>query len=591
MKKLLYIKNKIPFNEKFEKIIVRLIASWCFLNTFSILYSPENIMNVEFSSSISTSFWFLFFAFAFVSLSVVAKIFKTFNTDAMFLLILVITYVFTCVIMASNIYLALGLLIPLALCLYYVIKRFEHLCLFKDLSNKFVKTNVIMLVLIILTIVGGLTTLKYFTFSSPNYDFGLFSQMFYYMKETFIPYCTSERDKLLSHFAIHISPVFYMILPVYMIFPSPATLQIFQAVLIASCTIPVYLLCKHYKLSNKVTFLVTIMMAFFPALSGGAFYDFHENAFLTPLILWMLYFSEKNKYISAYIFMLLTLTVKEDASIYIIFIALYFIFSGRKIKYGTIMLISAIAYFSVALYLLEKYGTGVMVNRFNNYYSLQDNKTLFMVIINVLKNPAYVIKECFNEEKLLFSLQMLLPLGFLPLMNKKWSQFILLGPFVLVNLMSNYVYQHSIYFQYVYGVIAIFFYLTIINITQIRTETKRYIVPMATAFSVVLFLSAIFPKTTYVHSAIKNKTDYEQIRASLELVPDDAKVVSSTFYLAHLSQRKEIYEVEYTKHDGDYLVLDLRYETGRKTMKGLDNTQYQLISYKEGLIAVYKNIS
>ena len=69
--------------------------------------------------------------------------------------------------------------------------------------------------------VSAITVYRYLTYSSPNYDFGLFCNMFHNMKETGLPNITSERDMLLSHFAVHISPAYYLMLPFYMIFPSP----------------------------------------------------------------------------------------------------------------------------------------------------------------------------------------------------------------------------------------------------------------------------------------------------------------------------------------------------------------------------------
>ena len=64
------------------------------------------------------------------------------------------------------------------------------------------------------------------TFSTPSYDFGIFSQMFHYMKTSGQPLTTLERDGLLSHFAVHVSPIYYLLLPVYCLFPKPETLQV-----------------------------------------------------------------------------------------------------------------------------------------------------------------------------------------------------------------------------------------------------------------------------------------------------------------------------------------------------------------------------
>jgi len=85
---------------------------------------------------------------------------------------------------------------------------------------------------------------RYLTFSCPTYDMGLFSQMFYNMKETGLPLTTLERDALLSHFKVHLSPIYYLMLPFYCIFPHPLTLQVLQAAVMASALIPLRLICK-----------------------------------------------------------------------------------------------------------------------------------------------------------------------------------------------------------------------------------------------------------------------------------------------------------------------------------------------------------
>ena len=81
--------------------------------------------------------------------------------------------------------------------------------------------------LIILTIAAAvwfsftavMTVLRYRLNYAPAYDFGIFSQMYYYMDKCLSPLTTCERDGLLSHFAVHLSPVFYVLLPFYKLVP------------------------------------------------------------------------------------------------------------------------------------------------------------------------------------------------------------------------------------------------------------------------------------------------------------------------------------------------------------------------------------
>jgi uncharacterized membrane protein len=127
------------------------------------------------------------------------------------------------------------------------------------------------------------------SFSTPTYDFGIFAQMFYNMKECGLPMTTVERDGLLSHFAVHVSPIYYLLLPFYWFYPVPAVLQILQALVITSAVIPLWKIGKNHGLSEGERILICGMLLLFPAFSGGTSYDIHENCFLAPLILWIFY--------------------------------------------------------------------------------------------------------------------------------------------------------------------------------------------------------------------------------------------------------------------------------------------------------------
>jgi hypothetical protein len=64
------------------------------------------------------------------------------------------------------------------------------------------------------------TVARVYSFSTPTYDFGIFAQMFHSMRTTGLPITTVERDGALSHFAVHVSPIYYLLLPFYAIFPT-----------------------------------------------------------------------------------------------------------------------------------------------------------------------------------------------------------------------------------------------------------------------------------------------------------------------------------------------------------------------------------
>nr|WP_289707141.1 DUF2079 domain-containing protein [Enterocloster clostridioformis] len=62
------------------------------------------------------------------------------------------------------------------------------------------------------------------------------------MDKCLSPLTTCERDGLLSHFAVHLSPVFYVLLPFYKLVPRPETLLVLQSLVVISGMVPLCLL-------------------------------------------------------------------------------------------------------------------------------------------------------------------------------------------------------------------------------------------------------------------------------------------------------------------------------------------------------------
>ncbi len=398
--------------------------------------------------------------------------------------------------------------------------------------------------------------LRYETYASPNFDFGIFCQMFHNMSETLVPNTTCERDYLLSHFAVHFSPICYLLLPVYWLFPYPNTLQIAQAIILMSGVIPVVLIAKDKGFSNKSAGVMAFLYCSFPAISLGCNYDFHENCFLLPLLLWTFYFGERERYIPLFIFAILALLVKEDVFIYVIIYGIFLIASRKKYQTGTLLCASALVYFVVSYTILTRSGLGIMSDsRFGNL--IYGDGGLLGVVKTLITNPGYAISQLFIDNngesitKLTYIVKLLLPLAFLPLITKKMSRYILLAP-MLLNLLSAWPYQCDLNFQYHFGITAFLIYASIINAAELKSEPKRYIFVIACVCSFILYIGLVFGSQTYL---VKNqalfKDTYDKMDEVLcEYIPDDASVACTTFIVPHLANREEIYETYYHKVNG-----------------------------------------
>ncbi len=410
-------------------------------------------------------------------------------------------------------------------------------------------------------VTGTVTCLRYANYQSPNYDFGLFCQMFHYLKETLLPLTTSERNQLLSHFAVHLSPIWYVLLPAYCLFPSPYTLQIAQAVVLALGLIPLYLICRKRGLSPKATLAFSGLYALYPALSTGAFFDIHENCFLPPLLLTLFACYEYGKYKGLFLAAAGVLLVKEDAAVYLLFFALFLFFSEKERRRALWLAGMGIGYFLLAILWLQWQGEGAMFGRYDN---LTGTEGLLSLPDTLLRNPGFFLTQLFHTDsgdggKLLYLFQLLVPLAGLPVLARRPGRLLLLAP-LLLNLLTQYRYQYDIGFQYSFGIAAFLFYAAVLNTSELPPRWRPRLLLYAGAACLLLFQTAVLPfLNNQVALVRENAALNAQLDEAMDAVPEGASVTASTMFVPHLSQRDVLYELTYhPTPDTDYLVLDLR---------------------------------
>lgn len=480
----------------------------------------------------------------------------------------------------NGIYRALLCVVIIGFLAYYCLYDSKRsYCLPKPLASGITVCSV----LLVFAVCAAILVSRYLGYKSGRWDFGIFTQMFDNMRDSFSMATTCERDRLLSHFAVHISPVYYLLLPLYYVFPSPVTLQLSQAAIIASAVIPLCLLCKRLKLSHTKTAVISLIFALYPVIIGSSNYDFHENCFMLPFMLWLFYFIEKDSRAGTYIFMFLNLSIKEDAAIPLAFVGLYLIVSKKKYLRGGIMFAACAVYYCICTALLTRYGDGTLA--LTHYGNFGDGVFTGMLKA-VASAPFYFISQCINEDKLKYLIVLIVPLGAAPFLNRKLSPLILLCPIILMNLVTDYKNQFSPYFYYNYAAAAILFYLSICNLSQLSAKLQRLCCIFS--LSAVLLISPLItlPLTSEITDYMQGRTQYEQLDAILADLPADASVRASECFVPHLFEIDELYALP-CKTETDYVAVDLKNDAA-KDSDFANNGDYVQVNRIDGLIAVYQ---
>lgn len=463
------------------------------------------------------------------------------------------------------------------------------------------------LALLHIGVLSRILVLRVQNFNTPNFDFGLFVQMFHYMDKTGLPLTTLERNTLLSHFQVHFSPIFYLLLPFYKLWPRPETLQILQILVAASALIPAFLIVRELRLPRGWQTALCALLLLHPGLSGSSLYDLHENCFLAPLILWLLWAALRRKWGAFSVFALLLLGVKEDAFIYLFSVGLWLFCGGipscegqavldplkagkagerpvneevrekqqainmkvsEKKKWqplssnsvqvaGLFSMLVALIFFTAVSAWLSRSGEGVMLYRFENIQALPD-WGLLGYALTAFSLPGWILEQLFMPDKLLYLLKMLLPFGLLPLFSRRLRHGFLLLPFVLINLLSNWSYQYDLNFQYHYGTTVLLFFVSAVvlwesqttwrsDVLAARPDPLRRLVAALLAFALFSASALTLPEWSWRLRSELAEASLDQfspdVHEALAAIPESDCVYTTGFFAAALAARPHIFEV------------------------------------------------
>ena len=564
---LIVTKLKTAFSG--SRVVCRAISSFTLLAFVNLCIRPQ-FTDISTLGEVRLAPSLFLFAAIFLLLSAAALAFHTVNTDSFALPVGALLDAF---MLCSGFYyrsyadkllFALAATLFLTLALIYFRTQNHRLFLKISINNKWILLGSAAAAAIFIgTTIAIASVIRYELYYTPNFDFGIFAQAFRNMKAHGLPLTTCERDRLFSHFSVHISPILYLLLPVYAIFPSPVTLQVSQALLIAGGAFPLFFICRKRGLSGLHTCLFMALYALFPAISTGTNYDFHENCFLLPLLLLAFWALEYDKMIPFYVSALLVLAVKEDAFIYIIILALFMIAEKRRRLHALIISAVGVLYFVFCVFMLSRYGEGVMAGRYANLLPYGEGG-LTGILRTFVLDPGYVLSQIFTGGepfgKLMYFLLMFLPLGFLPFASKKPARW-LLTALVAMNLIADSIYQYDIGFQYGFGVAAFLFYAAVLNFSELTEKARTALITLALASCLTLWpLFYGAGMRDYIGDAVRDGEKCEVIDSALETIPEEASVAASTFMLAHVCNRDTVYEIFYHKDltEVEYVVFDMR---------------------------------
>ncbi len=441
-------------------------------------------------------------------------------------------------------------------------------------------------------------------------------------------------------FGIHFSPVLFLVLPVYKVFQSTASLLVLQSFVVALGAVPLYLIGLKETENPKYAFLFSFLYLIYPPLLGLNLFDFHTQAFLPVFLFFAFYYFSSKKFLRYFLFIILALSVVEFVPFIVIFFGLYGFWIKRKeithsmrtlnykflfnkvIASSILTVILGISWYIIARTVIFICNPMVLPNR--NWVQFGDPVYNPLGLLwNVVSNPLRTLQLILPSigEKLLYIFGLLAPVGLLSLLDV--PSLLIGAPWFIAVFLSNYPpYYTVVGYQYIAFATPFVFISAMRGSKKLPVLKSRfnrlcqfnvsigdlgkkmlalfYISVLVVSYVVLFyqsnigFLAGRVSGRSLQHLAALNKI--------LGLVPQDASIMTQNDIHPHVSQRMYAYAmwewnasssagnvsaVEFFLQNvsPDYVLIDTTSEWYRDNLE-----RYTLELIKNGSYGIYASV-
>ncbi len=373
------------------------------------------------------------------------------------------------------------------------------------------------------------------------FDTGIFDQGTWLISQGKNPFVTVRGLHL---FADHATYIQVLIAPLYWLWDSTKLLLIVQLLVLTLGAVPVYLIAFERFKCGWTSLLFSVSYLMYPALNYFVVEGYHPVTLSVTFILFSYYFLIRKIYPLFYVFGFLALMCKETLAPTFIFFGVYIFFVHDR-KVGAVTYSFAIIWLLLLINVLMPFfggGEGLYVGRsFGSFGSSP------LEIIGSFLNPGLMYDKIVTSQNFKYSLDLLMPVSFLPLLDFKS---LLIAASFFMNILTDWPYAHSIIYHYSAPIVPFIFISAINGVARFKNKTRYLLLALLLISAVAgnLYTGPKFTSLsnvdwityTVTHSGVTYARS-ENIIEIFESIPDDASVSVSYNYLPWFAHREGIY--------------------------------------------------
>ncbi len=426
-----------------------------------------------------------------------------------------------------------------------------------------------------------------------------------------------------SRLAIHFEPIMFPISLLYLVVPSPKTLQFLQVLVVAAGAFPAYWIASRRLRSQFAGVIFAAVYLLFPALQAAVTYDFHAVTLSAAFLMFALYFMLTRNNVGLFIACLLALSTKEEIVVDVALIGMSVALLQRRWRVGAGLVALSIGWLIMELAIMHAaspLGHSPTAGRYAYLGHSPAQAALF-----ILTHPITVLREAVLDPAGIYYLRTLLsPGAYLPLLSP--LTLLIAVPALAINLLSSDPTMHSGLYHYNAEIVPVLILATIESVALLasvgawltgrvapvadraahaiwpggrawwsgmrRVPVARVVVVGLTLFVLVTGLyeqrghgylplarGFTWPEQT-AHSRLANDI--------IGLIPPNASVSAQSDLVPHLSHRRFVYLYPFRAEQSDYVFLDVTgnlYPYTTEPVTYLQTVQALLSSHADHVVA------
>lgn len=414
--------------------------------------------------------------------------------------------------------------------------------------NSYYKFIPFLLAAIFILIYSIRSLYRHLSFDSHAFDLGIHTQAIYLYSQGLTPFSTLKQMIILSD---HFGVILLLLSPIYKIFPSAATLLIFQALFVGLSSIPIYLIAKDKLKSELLSFLITLGYLTSTGVISAIHFDFHLGTISVlplSLILYSWYFRKWRLY---WFSLVLASLFKEDVLLFILGLGILEFFQNqRKIGIAT-MIYSLVSFYLIKFQIMPFFYPGSQ-DSYIGSSNLPLTSPLDFIGLLIIR-PTVLLDIFFNSPIKIATFDTLYrQFAFLPVLSP--LGWLTVFPSLYLRFSSSLPHFWNTNWHYNANLEPFLAVSSILVISRFRLP----VVPTALLLGFMILTSGLAPNGSVLSTPSLNYegvSRFAYIKNSLSLIPTSASVSAQSPLVPHLANRSEIYMFP-DIHGAEYIVLD-----------------------------------